>query len=231
MLSHSEIVTPRDEQTRTSDTHPLAPQYALQRASLRESPLAPLCLPALERLVDYSQHRHKEAHHAQYNLPHLGEPDEIGLASAAAEVLRCYQIKLAELESADPLPVGIAISLWKLGSLARYAHFFVRCRKWEIKEIELEASKGKPRAICVGTSFTFSLPAPAAEVFGKSTVETDAFGCFRIFPDTTHSTGGGSYWSVWCGNCAPNTGQVLRSWRTRITQRWVDHALELRARP
>ena len=223
-------------------------KYALQKASLRQSPLAPLCLPSLESLIDWAQHGSKEdlsrqyrnrevdfwdaADREKYPFTPPGIVDVSGLQAAADEALRAYQVKLRELESDKPLPVGMAMSLSGLAALARQAYLEVQGpgHQREVKVIELEASAGDPRTICVGTSFAFDLPEWAAEVVGRSSVESHAFGCFRVFRDTTHGSDGGRYWSMWCGICKPSAGQRGRQWRTRIKRRWIEHALELHAR-
>jgi hypothetical protein len=211
---------------RTSDTHRREAKYAAQKASLSESPLAQLCLPALERVIDWSQHLDRQKH----ALIAPGIVDTRGLEKAAAEVLGAYQAKLRELDTGEPLPVGIAMSLWTLGSIARAAHHDGHGSRQKVKLIELEASAGEPRSICIGKSFAFDLPEWAAEVVGQSIVESHAFGCFRVFCDTSHARGGGTYWSMWCPNCKPSAGQRRRHWRTRIKRRWIDHAVELHAR-
>jgi hypothetical protein len=215
-MAHTARKAPREVASRTSDKCALA----AQKASLRESPLAPLCLPALERVIDWSQ----ETHFCD------GIADTDGVQQAAAEVLRALQGKLRELDTGEPLPVGVAMSLSGLGWIARSAHLDVHGSERKVKAIELKAAAGEPRTICIGTSFIFDLPEWAAEVVGRSTVESHAFGCFRVFPDTTHGGGGGHYWSMWCPSCKPSVGQRRRQWRTRIKRRWIDHAVELHAR-
>jgi hypothetical protein len=126
------------------------------------------------------------------------------------------------------------MSLWELNSLARVAHYDCHGSQQMLKLAELKASAGEPRTICVGTSFSFDLPLWAAEKLVKpeeSTVKSGAPGCFRIFRDTTHAAGGGNYWSMWCPEHAPDTGQRLRQWRNLIRNRWLDYAHQVRARP
>ena len=230
---------------RTSDKDPLAAKFDLRRASLGESTLAPLCLRALERLIDWAQHKRKEELHFQYRNQEVdfwdradrekyslepGNFDTSGLADDSAEVLRAYQVKLRELDTGEPLPVGIAMSLSVLGSIARAAHCDNNGSRQRVKAVELDASAGEPRSICVGTRFSFDLDQWAATLVGRSTVASQAFGCFRVFRDTTHGSGGGHYWSIWCPSCKPSTGQRVRQSRTRIRRRWLEHALDLQAR-
>jgi hypothetical protein len=229
---------------RTNDTrpaaarlHPFAPKYATQKEELRESPLAPLCLESLERLVDYSQHLHREAVYADddlrevHSLERPGPLDVTGLETAAEQVLRCVQIKLAELENTD-LEAGTMWALVHTQRLARQAHFEPHGSQARVKEVELKAANGLPLAICTGTGFKYTLPSPAAEVLNRSQIESAAPGCHRIFRDTTHATGGGTYWRNWCPDCAPETGQRVRYWRRTISRRWIDYADEiLKRRP
>ena len=202
----SNTVADRGEEIRTNDIRPSDEQWARLRTSAKWSLLANRCLPELERLIDFARDLESEV-----------APNRRGVNEAAATVLHAYHAKLREFEGIR-LDPGVAAALYMTAALARSALHDEHGSRRKVKEVELEAAKGHPLAICVGTEYEVDPRKRAAEVMGRKQPRSSAFGCYRVFPDTTHASGGGHYWSRWCPNCAPASRQRLRKACKRLEE-------------
>jgi hypothetical protein len=182
------------------DRKEIAEKHAKLRKNLGSSILAADCLPSLARLFDFANDEVAER-----------APSHQGLEDAAREVLHCAHLKLRELESADPLEPGLALSLHSTLWAARRALNELYGRPGDVKTIELEASGQQPRAICVGASIRVHLWTGEAP-------STHAFGCFRVFSDTVQTQR--HMWRFWCDEHKPSKAQRPRAWEREMLRRY-----------
>ena len=170
--------------------------------------MAPHCLPELETLYDY------DTDESAWGRQSLSD----GIAHAVSRVLVSAQAVLRQLDRegvrwADEWG-RISAGRWQRLARDLGSDYLTLS---ELKAIEFDASHGSPLAVCGIKSVEVAIPDFAARN-GKTKVRTGGLvACHhRTFADTTHATGGGNYWRVWCPACAQNTGQIGRKTRREI---------------
>ena len=174
-----------------------AEKAARRREGLRDSPLAPACLPALEVLCDYSDNL---GGWVKREIP-TGE-----LVPAAKMVLRAVQNDLLQRRDRPPSAENIQFAYarhWALHALTD------RMRVSEAKRVDLDVTDGRPLAVCTGAdlrgwSYQASRPpillgTPVDLKVGNGKVTTPAFGCFVIFDDSVRTSA--KPWSFSCPAC------------------------------
>jgi hypothetical protein len=186
----------------------LVERDAKVRAGLADTILGSRCLNACQRLFDYSVDLRDDP------VPHVQ-----GLREASEEVILWTQRELAALLSDEPLPPAVAFQLHTWQWLARRAHLEQHGRQCDVKTYEVAVTDGAPLAICMGTNISLDVSSyrRVAASRGKTNVVTAAFGCFRVFPDTTQTSR--RMWRPWCDRCTPNTGQKRRAWKAEMRRR------------
>jgi hypothetical protein len=182
---------------------------AQRRAALADTILGRRCLPACERLFDWSNDLFS---------------DTWGLAAAAEEVITAAQQELLGRES--PLEPGVGFEL----GYARASAVFALCEvstQSVAKSTELRLTDDAPLTICTGfTRLTIKrvieegeelryapflgsmVKVPVIHRNEPRDLYVPAFGCFAIFLDTTQKSR--KAWRHWCDDCKASTSQRPR---------------------
>jgi len=194
MGSHSVSLRPSETDTGKGDH--IRANRARRREALNHSILGRRCLPAAQRLFDWSNNRSEHR----------------DIAAAAETVILAVQQELLERDS--PLDVEVAFEL----GYARAWAVFALCdvaTKSEAKRTELRLTGGAPLTICTGFTHLEAAPFLGSMVDvpviyrGESRVlRVPAFGCFAVFSDTTQTSRWP--WRHWCDDCEPRNSQRPR---------------------
>src|SRR5262249_10662361 len=105
--------------------------------------------------------------------------------------------------------------------LARRA-YTERTGDWRsVKKLELDASGGAPRAICVGSVVRIPVPAHISGLRDLSHLQVPDYGCFFLFPGTTQRER--KRWRIWCDahpQRTTNSKRARRRWLSARVNDW-----------